>query len=66
MEPEHGLRPRAGKTPGDHRGQAEAAKKVPKVKGTGEEPTYTGNVIDLMSALKQSLEKDKPGRKKKS
>jgi DNA end-binding protein Ku len=41
-----------------------SAKKGAKPIGKGDEPAYTGNVIDLMSALKESLEKKQSGRKK--
>jgi DNA end-binding protein Ku len=40
------------------------AKKVAKPKGKEGEPVHAGNVIDLMAALKGSLEKKKPGGKK--
>lgn len=41
-----------------------SAKKVAKPKAKEGEPVHAGNVIDLMAALKGSLEKKKPGGKK--
>lgn len=41
-----------------------SAKKVAKPKAKDEAPSHAGNVIDLMSALKESLEKKKTGGKK--
>ncbi|WP_412549677.1 hypothetical protein [Sinorhizobium meliloti] len=41
-----------------------SAKKVAPPQGKEGQPAHAGNVIDLMAALKQSLEKKQTGRKK--